>query len=406
MKVALCFLNIFIIALLGSHANCYAQSTDESKDKIENTKLISDPEIASLTSEYDPAIVELAGAYLEDLPRSQFEANLKKLLSGKTPKEIEKLDKEMQKVLSILMDVQFRDVAAKSPTTARFIDEVKKEHLEEINNWIEKVNGLLDASKYDLLFPGSKLKQPVNLFFNGLGTVVSDRAEIAKFGTNGNFKFDDVITLGDGEDASMLILDGQEDFDFYMNGNFSALGCTFFLIGWDQGNGYLLYNLRIRSNCVWRLVYIQNFTAIEASRKNLSNYRPKGESKISIEVKDSELTCKADNESLATNLPLDLYKPGEVLFGITGNQYGPKKISISEIAVLRGSQSSKGIQKNSKEAMTRERNARAELQLAQSAIEEGLIVLAKKFLTDITNEYTDTSAAKEGRELLRTLSPE
>ncbi|MBT5020327.1 MAG: hypothetical protein HON04_16470 [Planctomicrobium sp.] len=249
--------------------------------------MISDPEIASLTSEYDPAIVELAGAYLEDLPRSQFEANLKKLLSGKTPKEIEKLDKEMQKVLSILMDVQFRDVAAKSPTTARFIDEVKKEHLEEINNWIEKVNGLLDASKYDLLFPGSKLKQPVNLFFNGLGTVVSDRAEIAKFGTNGNFKFDDVITLGDGEDASMLILDGQEDFDFYMNGNFSALGCTFFLIGWDQGNGYLLYNLRIRSNCVWRLVYIQNFTAIEASRKNLSNYRPKGESKISIEVKDS-----------------------------------------------------------------------------------------------------------------------
>jgi len=56
--------------------------------------------------------------------------------------------------------------------------------------------------------------------------------------------------------------------------------------------------------------------------------------------------------------------------------------------------------------MTRERNARAKLQLAQSAIEEGLIVLAKKFLTDITNEYTDTSAAKEGRELLRTLSPE
>jgi hypothetical protein len=115
-----------------------------------------------------------------------------------------------------------------------------------------------------------------------------------------------------------------------------GVGGWFLLLGWDQGRGFALSNVTMRtaeSGSPWFLTAFRGNAAIEGTHEEFPKFEWKGEQPCKVVVKDQTLTMIIGRKVLFDALPLEGYAPGAVILGTYDTRYGPKKLRIKSLRI-------------------------------------------------------------------------
>lgn len=113
-------------------------------------------------------------------------------------------------------------------------------------------------------------------------------------------------------------------------------GGWFFLVGWDDGRGFAIHNVRMmteQSGSPWFLTSFRGNEAIEGETEEFPFFDWKGEQPFSLTVQDEAFTLRVGDKLVFEGQPLNGYAPGAVIIGTYDTRYGPKKIGIKSLRV-------------------------------------------------------------------------
>ena len=153
----------------------------------------------------------------------------------------------------------------------------------------------------------------------------------------GNFKsqgewaiVNDAIKPVDGKHTACRLARAE---DFELEGLFNAegLGGWFFLVGWNRGEGYMIYNVKNVSGSPWLVCEFHESKGIEETHRELYRYEWKGVQPLRMIVAEQQLNLQVGRESIIKDLPLPGYRGGDVIVGTYDTRYGPRPLSIHSL---------------------------------------------------------------------------
>ena len=141
------------------------------------------------------------------------------------------------------------------------------------------------------------------------------------------------LTVTAGSDT-MLKLSSSENFELEGIMNAEGLGGWYILFGWNEGHGYLIYNVTLKkSGSPWILTEIRGSKAIEGTHGEINRYDWKKDKPLQLIVKDKKVSLKIDKTMIANEVDIPNYSSGDILIGTYKTRYGPKKVKIKSLRI-------------------------------------------------------------------------
>lgn len=136
-----------------------------------------------------------------------------------------------------------------------------------------------------------------------------------------------------GSNAALLLASGE---DFELEGNVmgEGLGGWFFIVGWKERHGYLLYNTTLKtSGSPWLIAELRDGKAIEETHREVGRHLWKGVQPFRLSVEKKQLQLTIGKETVVDELDLPNYGAGEILLGTYETKYGAKPLRIQSLRV-------------------------------------------------------------------------
>ena len=131
-----------------------------------------------------------------------------------------------------------------------------------------------------------------------------------------------------------LKLARAENFELQGVINAEGRGGWFFLVGLNDGHGYVIYNPTLReSGSPWIWGELRDSAIIEETHRELRRFYWKGEQPLLLTVIDKKLTLQAGREKIVADFDLPNYHAGDIVLGTYQTPYGPKPVSIRSLRI-------------------------------------------------------------------------
>lgn len=125
--------------------------------------------------------------------------------------------------------------------------------------------------------------------------------------------------------ADQFELEGIIDLDQY--------GGWFFIIGWDQGHGYIVSNVNmIESGSPWFVTEMRGNKAIDGKTTEYDDFFWKRSQPFTMKVVDKQMILKVGKFDVL-DVELSNYKPGRIILGIYETKYGTKPLRVQSLRV-------------------------------------------------------------------------
>lgn len=164
-----------------------------------------------------------------------------------------------------------------------------------------------------------------------------DTFVIGKFFLNGTFGVEDgVIHRTAGANAA-ITLGSAEDFELEGLVDAEGLGGWFWLVGYEDGSGYLLsYAGKKKSDCYWRVTQLSRGQVVPDTDEVFNTHTWKAPQPLRLVVKDKHLSMWVGNSRLANELELPEYTAGEIVTGTYDTRYGALDVKFHSLRIKRG----------------------------------------------------------------------
>ncbi len=125
-----------------------------------------------------------------------------------------------------------------------------------------------------------------------------------------------------------------EDFELEGVLNADGLGGWFFLLGWNGGDGYMVYNVNLKtSGSPWLVAEFRDGKGLEDTHREFYRFVWKGDQPLKMTVEGKVFNLIAGREIVAQDLPLPNYQGGDLIVGTYDTRYGPKPLSIESLRI-------------------------------------------------------------------------
>ncbi len=139
---------------------------------------------------------------------------------------------------------------------------------------------------------------------HGVLTQISGRAAAIKLGRGKNFE------LEAGIDAQ-------------------GIGGWFLLFGYDQGHGYGIYNVTLKtSGSPWFLIEFRDKKGVTGSDQEIGRYESRGKESLKLRVVENKVSMTIGNRKLLEDIELTSFHEGDIILGTYDTQYGPKPVKV------------------------------------------------------------------------------
>jgi len=151
----------------------------------------------------------------------------------------------------------------------------------------------------------------------------------SKYAIDGQFEWTTGGVERVGGKSAALSFGKFEDFTFEASAEYGREGGSFFLIGWNDGNGYIISDLQLRTTGTWYLTEIRNGVTIPEQAVLMSDkFRTIGKQNFRVSVTNGELSFQIGNNAIMRDSKLSNYREGSFVWGVFPSQYGPRPIKI------------------------------------------------------------------------------
>jgi hypothetical protein len=164
-----------------------------------------------------------------------------------------------------------------------------------------------------------------------------DTFVIGKFFLNGTFGVEDgVIHRTTGANAA-ITLGSAEDFELEGLVDAEGLGGWFWLVGYEEGSGYMLsYAGKKKSDCYWRVTQLSRGQVVPDTDEIFNTHTWKAPQPLRLVVKDKHLSMWVGTTRLANELELPEYTSGEIITGTYDTKYGALDVKFHSLRIKRG----------------------------------------------------------------------
>ncbi len=142
---------------------------------------------------------------------------------------------------------------------------------------------------------------------------------------------DGYLTRSAGRNAAIKLAKADQ---FELEGRINAegLGGWFILLGWEDGNGYAIYNVNMKtSGSPWHICEFRGGSGIESTHQETARYECRGVEAFRLRVADDLVTLQVETTKILENYPLRNYNPGQVIIGTYDTKYGAKPVKIQSL---------------------------------------------------------------------------
>lgn len=157
---------------------------------------------------------------------------------------------------------------------------------------------------------------------------------LGNFAINGRFGVQDAALMRTEGLNAAILLGEVEDFELEGLVNAEGLGGWFWLLGFADGHGYLVYNVTMKtSGSPWQFCEIRGNKAIEESHREINRLEWKGVQPLALSVKAKKLSLRVGSARLADGIDVDNYGKGQLILGTYDTQYGALPVRVSSLRV-------------------------------------------------------------------------
>lgn len=128
--------------------------------------------------------------------------------------------------------------------------------------------------------------------------------------------------------CAALKLGTAEDFELEMKLNAEGTGGWFLLCGYNNGQGYGVYNVNLRSSgSPWHFSEFSRGRGVPETDREIVRYACRGEELLKFSVVSNRLKLQFNRRVLIDEDVPD-YESGDIILGTYDTQYGPKPLKI------------------------------------------------------------------------------
>ncbi|MCA8982138.1 MAG: hypothetical protein R3C12_15800 [Planctomycetaceae bacterium] len=129
--------------------------------------------------------------------------------------------------------------------------------------------------------------------------------------------------------SAALHLGTAQDFELELGINAEGHGGWFMLFGFQNGHGYGIYNVNLKtSGSPWHISEFRGNAGIETTDREFARYICRGNESLTVRVVDSHFTLQIARRVLIENEELPAYSEGDIILGVYDTNYGPKPVKI------------------------------------------------------------------------------
>ncbi len=129
--------------------------------------------------------------------------------------------------------------------------------------------------------------------------------------------------------SAALLLGTAEDFELEAALNAEGLGGWFLLFGLQDGHGYGIYNVNLKtSGSPWHLAEFRGHKGIESTDREFARYICRGNETLKVRVANSKLSVQMNRRVLIEEEELPTYDNGDIILGTYDTNYGPKPLKL------------------------------------------------------------------------------
>ncbi len=180
----------------------------------------------------------------------------------------------------------------------------------------------------------SPVKNLLKLDLKGADT---DPFHLGPFVINGEFSTENgLLTRTGGRNAAVELVSDVEGFE--LEGRIAAAGTGgwFWLLGWDQGHGYALYNPTLRtSGSPWIISEFRGDQGIKSTIVEINRWEWREPETLKMSVIDSRLNLAVGTSIIARDVELVNYHNGSLMMGRYDTPYGPRTVQVQSLRFRR-----------------------------------------------------------------------
>jgi hypothetical protein len=177
----------------------------------------------------------------------------------------------------------------------------------------------------------SLVKSLVQLDLQGSHT--KDPYHLGAYAINGDFGLHGgLLTRIAGKNAAVQLAEQLDEFELEAGIQAESLGGWFWLIGWHDGHGYVLYNVTLKtSGSPWLLAEFRGGNGIAETLREINRLEWKGSQGFQLSVVQQKLNVMVGDARIARDIELPNYHPGAVIVGTYDTPYGPRELSLQGV---------------------------------------------------------------------------
>lgn len=136
------------------------------------------------------------------------------------------------------------------------------------------------------------------------------------------------------EKDAALVLAAADAFDLEGVASAEGTGGWFFLLGWKEGHGYVLYNITMKqSGSIWVLFEVRDGKAVPGSNREVSRTPWKGYQPFTLSVQKNALQFKVGSDVIGKDVPLPNYHEGTLMLGMYVTKHGAKPLRVQSLRI-------------------------------------------------------------------------
>ncbi len=129
--------------------------------------------------------------------------------------------------------------------------------------------------------------------------------------------------------AAAIKLGHEKNFELEAGVDATGIGGWFLLFGYDDGHGYGIYNVTLKtSGSPWFITEFRNKKGVAGSDYEIGRYESRGKEALKLRVIGNKVSMSIGNRLLLDEVELASVHDGDIILGTYDTQYGPKPVKI------------------------------------------------------------------------------
>jgi hypothetical protein len=162
---------------------------------------------------------------------------------------------------------------------------------------------------------------------------IIDPNHLGPFAINGDFGLNDgALAPIAGINTGVELVPELDQFELEANILAEGLGGWFWLVGWRDGHGYVIYNVTLKkSGSPWLLGEFRGGVGVAETFREFNRLEWKGPQPLRLSVIEGKLNLSVGDARLARDVELPNYHPGAIVMGTYNTQYGPRPVRVQSV---------------------------------------------------------------------------